>query len=119
LSLGALLNTFIIVADSRCLLALFEKKAPQLWRPFARAVGKSAEKPWPQRHLAELYRSIPSLDFSKDILESAVDELWVYPVPPCGWSDLGTPQRLDAHFVRHGRPAPQGKAGAATIEGHP
>lgn len=41
--------------------------------------------------------SIPQLDFSRDVLEPAGKDLWVHRVPPCGWTDLGTPKRLDEH----------------------
>ncbi len=115
---GGLLNTFIIVADTRCLLALFHKKVPQLWQPFERTIARSTEETWPKYDLTNLYRSIPSLDFSRDVLEGAADELWVCPVPPCGWTDLGTPQRLGEHFVRRGGHAAEGMARAATIGGH-
>ena len=100
LSHGALLNTFIIVADSRCLLGLFKEKVPALWQRFDRAVGTASSGSWRYDDLVDLYHSIPSLDFSKDILESAAEELWVYPVPSCGWTDLGTPQRLSEQLFR-------------------
>jgi len=102
LSQGALLNTFIIVADSRCLLALFKERIPQLWGPFERTIASRTMGSWQQKDLGELYHSIPSLDFSKDVLEGATEKLWVYPVPSCGWTDIGTPQRLSDHLVRYG-----------------
>jgi mannose-1-phosphate guanylyltransferase len=103
---GALLNTFIIVADSRCLLALFKERTPKLWEPFDQTLaGRTSESPQ-QEDLADLYHSIPSLDFSKEVLEGAAQELWVYPVPPCGWTDLGTPQRLREHLVRQSEDSP-------------
>ncbi len=102
LNQGALLNTFIIVADCRCLLALFKERIPQLWRPFERTMDGRTADAWQQTELADLYHSIPSLDFSKDVLEDAAEKLWVYQVPSCGWTDLGTPQRLGEHIVRHG-----------------
>jgi len=100
LSQGALLNSFIVVADSRCLLALYRKELPRLWRPFERLIADRGDDSWEKKHLSDLYHSIPSLDFSRDILEGAADSLWVYPVPPCGWTDLGTPQRLTQHVTR-------------------
>jgi mannose-1-phosphate guanylyltransferase len=101
---GGLLNTFIIVADNRCLLALFKDKAADLWHRFERTVVNGSAESWPPDDLADLYRSIPSMDFSRDILEGAAERLWVYPVPSCGWTDLGTPQRLSEYLVqRQGR----------------
>ena len=106
LSQGALLNTFIIVANSRCLLALFKEKIPQLWGPFEQTLAGGRTGFRQRKDLADLYHSIPSLDFSKDLLEEATEDLWVYPVPSCGWTDLGTPQRLSDHQVRHGKHPP-------------
>jgi mannose-1-phosphate guanylyltransferase len=101
---GALLNSFIMVADNRCLLALYRKELPQLWRPFEQLMGHPNDNRWQEKNLVDLYQSIPSLDFSKDILEEATDTLWVCPVPPCGWTDIGTPERLTQHLTHHGRP---------------
>jgi mannose-1-phosphate guanylyltransferase len=102
LSQGALLNTFIIVADGRYLLALFKEKTPQLWGPFEQTLAGRITESRRQKNLAHLYRIIPSLDFSKDVLEGGAEHLSVYPVPPCGWTDLGTPQRLREHLVERG-----------------
>jgi mannose-1-phosphate guanylyltransferase len=112
---GALLNTFIIVADSRCLMALFKDRTPQLWGPFNETLSGWTLGSLPQGNLADLYHSIPSLDFSKEVLEGAAEKLWVYPVPSCGWTDLGTPQRLKDHLVQHGEHfPPSGTAVEAT-----
>jgi mannose-1-phosphate guanylyltransferase len=97
---GALLNSFIIVADSRCLLNLYRNKLPALWRPFERVTAHHDSDLWKREDLSVLYESIPSLDFSKDILEGTPGGLCVYPVPSCGWTDLGTPQRLTRHVER-------------------
>jgi len=104
LNQGGLLNSFIVVADSRCLLTLYRTELPLLCRPFERLNADRSGKPWEQEDLFDLYRSIPCTDFSRDILEGAADRLWVYPVPPCGWSDLGTPRRLTMHLTRHSGP---------------
>lgn len=98
---GALLNSFIIVADVRRLLALFREALPQLWQPFEVMTASATDASWTGDDLATLYRSIPAFDFSRDLLEGVADRLWVYPVPPCGWSDLGTPERLTHHAFQH------------------
>jgi mannose-1-phosphate guanylyltransferase len=97
---GALLNTFIIVADVRCLFALFKAKVPQLWQLFAQRLAGRSPATWQEDEITDLYRLIPSFDFSRDVLESAARDLWVYPMPSCGWTDLGTPRRLRAHLAR-------------------
>ena len=35
-------------------------------------------------------------DFSRDVLQGSEDSLRLQPVPPCGWTDLGTPARVAA-----------------------
>jgi hypothetical protein len=55
--------------------------------------------------LEELYSRLPSLDFSRDILQGIESYLEVLSVPACGWSDLGTPRRI--REVLHRWPQPQ------------
>lgn len=93
---GALWNSFMFGASSDLLLRLFEELLPELgqlmgWRG---AIPSPAQQENP---LEKIYQSIPTLDFSKHLLERAGDFLEVFPVPACGWSDLGTPERL-YHF---------------------
>ncbi|HZF29241.1 MAG TPA: sugar phosphate nucleotidyltransferase [Gammaproteobacteria bacterium] len=91
---GALWNAFIVVAHALSLLDLLRAKDAALvermrtaWRLDAQALsGYSA--------VAELYRTLPALDFSRDIAEGRESSLSVMQVPPCGWSDLGTPERI-------------------------
>jgi mannose-1-phosphate guanylyltransferase len=91
---GALLNSFILIAGGRFLLDLFETTLPDLWRSLDSACGDGPSGFWAEQDLVHRYRSVPTLDFSKEILEQAASLLWVYPVPACGWLDLGTPERL-------------------------
>ena len=100
---GALLNSFILIADGRFLLNLFETALPQLWRPMHPVFNERSNNSERRRELDDLYGSIPVLDFSKDLLERTAEELWVYPVPACGWLDLGTPDRLTRHLLARGR----------------
>lgn len=45
--------------------------------------------------LEDIYRELPSADFSRDVVVAA-RELWVIPMMGAGWSDCGTPERLEA-----------------------
>jgi mannose-1-phosphate guanylyltransferase len=47
-----------------------------------------------QTALVEFYAGIQALDFSRQILERHAERLRVIRVPPCGWTDLGTPHRV-------------------------
>jgi hypothetical protein len=50
------------------------------------------------RAIVELYDRPPLIDFSRDILSEQESRTRALPVPPCGWSDLGTPERV-AHAL--------------------
>ena len=51
-------------------------------------IGSTAEA------LVRTYEELESFDFCRDVLEGLEDRLSVLPVPHCGWSDLGTPDRV-------------------------
>jgi len=44
--------------------------------------------------------SLPYADFSHDVLQCSVAHLRVVPVRGSGWTDLGTPSRLDTWLRR-------------------
>jgi mannose-1-phosphate guanylyltransferase len=87
---GALINSFVVAASSSGLLRLYQSTIPGLLQTFLGALRAGAD-------LTELYERIPASDFSRDVLTQATGSLAVLPVPPCGWSDLGTPARLERH----------------------
>lgn len=89
---GALWNTFIIAADARSLLRLFERRCLDIVTAMRDVVHGAREGS--AEALAGLYETLPSLDFSRSILEGQERLLRVVPVPDCGWSDLGTPERV-------------------------
>jgi mannose-1-phosphate guanylyltransferase len=108
---GALLNSFIFVARAATLLFLYRRVMPDVLRRFLPRLTRPDG--WARSVLRRLYRTLPSRDFSRELLERCTDRLAVVPVPPCGWSDLGTPARL-IHFqqqrareaLRRASPAP-------------
>lgn len=89
---GALLNSFIFVARAATLLFLYRRVMPEILRRFLPRLSRP--NAWARGVLGRLYRTLPSRDFSRELLERCTDDLSVVPVPPCGWSDLGTPARL-------------------------
>jgi mannose-1-phosphate guanylyltransferase len=93
LDAGALWNSFIFAVRGAALLELYRRRHSTIVDAMTKAFtsGKAA--------LGELYEQLPNLDFSRDVLEGAEDTLRVLAVPGCGWSDLGTPQRV-AECVR-------------------
>jgi mannose-1-phosphate guanylyltransferase len=89
---GALWNAFIIAADARALLQLFERCCPDIVAKMRRLDCFDTSLLCPSGALAELYDELPDLDFSRAILQGQEQFLQVLAVPECGWSDLGTPQ---------------------------
>jgi mannose-1-phosphate guanylyltransferase len=92
---GALWNSFIILAAARSLLALFLRRIPTIVQEMRSAIENDHERSLGGDAIAQLYGWLPNLDFSRDVLQGQEPCLRVIPVPPCGWSDLGTPQRVE------------------------
>jgi mannose-1-phosphate guanylyltransferase len=92
---GAVWNSFILVATAVALLELFERKLPVVTETLRAAMHPSA----PTDALIHAYAGLDSFDFCRDVLEGLEPLLGVLPVPPCGWSDLGTPDRVE-HCLR-------------------
>ena len=93
---GALWNTFIIAARAASLLQLFERRCPEIVSALRAAVRGAHGGKGAGEALAELYPTLPSLDFSRSILQGQEQYLRVLPISDCGWSDLGTPERVAA-----------------------
>jgi mannose-1-phosphate guanylyltransferase len=91
---GALWNAFIVAAHAGTLLDLFNASFPWIVKAMQSAVERDASTPADPVAIADLYKQLADLDFSKQVLEGAEARLRVVPVPSCGWSDLGTPSRL-------------------------
>jgi len=82
---GALWNVFIMAASVRTLLSLFDTR-------FAEIIA--AMRGFEAGGLDSIYRNLRTMDFSKDVLQGRESMLKVLTVPHCGWTDLGTPERV-------------------------
>jgi mannose-1-phosphate guanylyltransferase len=94
---GALWNMFIVTASVQRLLDLFRPDWGALLTTMQALV--SACHPRKFQTVAGLtfqdrYDLLPEVDFSRHVLEGQESVLRVMRVPPCGWSDLGTPLRV-------------------------
>jgi mannose-1-phosphate guanylyltransferase len=89
---GALVNTFAFAADVRALWQLCDRLIPSV---AARLTGKTP--------VEAAYAGLERRDFSTDVLQQAAESLAVVSAGPCGWSDLGTPERVRRCLAR--RPA--------------
>jgi mannose-1-phosphate guanylyltransferase len=112
---GALWNAFIVVARARALLAMFARRVPDLVRAMQTAVRRERRSHGAAHATANLYVQLPTVDLSRDILASESSCLRVLPVDPCGWSDLGTPERVARALLHPPVPA---CAGAARNSGY-
>jgi mannose-1-phosphate guanylyltransferase len=91
---GALWNSFILAAGVRALLDMFRRCAPATLASMQDAVRRDGGETDGGAHVESLYRRLPTLDYSRDVLAGEIAHLRVMPVPPCGWTDLGTPRRV-------------------------
>ena len=94
---GALWNSLIFAVSGRGLLRLYLQAVPRLVEAY---LWKMPESHWPREVLEVCFASLPFTDFSRHILERSVPHLRVVPVHGSGWTDLGTPYRLERWLHR-------------------
>jgi mannose-1-phosphate guanylyltransferase len=88
---GALWNVFILAASAKALLGLFDGRY---------AATIAAMRGFEGANIESLYQHLSSMDFSRDVLQGKESRLKVLAVPPCGWTDLGTPKRIGLTLER-------------------
>lgn len=85
---GGLWSSFVLVGRASTLRDMFVLAAPHLVAMVDNRVGE-------ERCSAHYVNGdMPELDFSRDILQVAPQRLRVMAVASSGWSDIGTPERL-------------------------
>ena len=99
---GALCNAFILAASARALVGLYAARHLGLLAQLTAAAAQDATRVREPLAAQALYPQLPSLDFSRDVLEGQEALLRVLRVPPCGWTDLGTPRRVAQALSRMG-----------------
>lgn len=92
LASGGLWNSFMFCTRARTLLHLFSEAVPELLWMFLEELADPSDDP--ARSLRGLYELLPVRDFSRHVLQEEASRLRVLSVPPCGWLDVGTPERL-------------------------
>lgn len=96
---GALWSSFTFAVAGGTLMDLFRRSTPWLVDRFTeRLVYVPDDRR--QHALLSLYDRLPTVDFSRRVLAQASGRVHVLPVPPCGWTDLGTPQRVSECAIR-------------------
>jgi hypothetical protein len=85
---------FIMAASVHALLRMYHRRYPDLIARMSEGVAQDRLRPQDALGVQTLYDDLPKLDFSRDVLQGQEAALRVLTVPHCGWSDLGTPQRV-------------------------
>lgn len=101
-SRGALWNTFLMTGSVAGFLRLYREHQPEMWAACVRHLFAPIHE---RQNLTPLYNALVSRDFSHDLLQKAQKDLRVVRVPACGWTDLGTPERVVAWRERQDAPA--------------
>jgi mannose-1-phosphate guanylyltransferase len=101
---GGLWNSFVLAARASTLLSLYRGRLPALLRTLTEATELEARGR--RGAVAAAYATLPIADFSRDLLQGSEAWLRLLAVPPCGWDDLGTPERLARRACRLEPPAP-------------
>ncbi len=112
---GAVWHSFLVATDAACLWQLGAERAPAA----TAAVTAWAALPKGERLAGFVAPAgLPSFDFARDLLPSAEARLGMLRVPPCGWTDLGTEQRLAecVASLREIAAAPPSAQSAAAID---
>jgi mannose-1-phosphate guanylyltransferase len=114
---GALWNSFIFASSAHALLSLFEAAHPRLVHQYLQWFFVQG---WNEPRERDLFVGLPTVDFCSEILQSSAASLRVLVVPPCGWTDLGTPYRVNKWLQRTCSfpavaPASRGKSRRATL----
>jgi hypothetical protein len=96
---GALWNTLVLVATCDTLLRAIKGVAPGLYSAFE-TIQDAIDTADERRVTEVVYQTLPSVNFSKDVLEVLPYEfrraLRVLPVRGVIWSDWGTADRLSS-----------------------
>ncbi|MCA9694520.1 MAG: hypothetical protein KC636_33390 [Myxococcales bacterium] len=111
---GALWSSFVFAGRVDAFLELFADAQPRLLQAFLEVVGAGVHG----AAVDELYERLTASDLSRDVLEAAISRLCAARVPECGWSDLGTPERLRAALpmLRRDREGPPARRIAGDAE---
>jgi mannose-1-phosphate guanylyltransferase len=97
---GALRNTLILAGNVRALLRVY---ALEMLAPLGTAEVPDDVLQTTISGLAAIYAEVPGMDLSRDILQPSSRWLRVLPLPECGWTDIGTLERLEAWWKSHPR----------------
>ena len=90
---GCLWNSFVMVGRVSAFLEMTRRAVPDLYDVFA-ARGQSLGTRAEEGALRTLYRHVPPVNFSQEVLAKRPGDLSVLRVGDVGWSDWGEPGRV-------------------------
>jgi mannose-1-phosphate guanylyltransferase len=91
---GSVWNSGIIAGRVSQFVELYSHRKRQMSSDLRAIVEQWPDTRIPSAELASLYARQPAFDFSTDVLQKCAHRLQFLNVPPCGWNDVGTPERL-------------------------
>jgi mannose-1-phosphate guanylyltransferase len=91
---GCLWNTFMTIGWAGAFMELLQATVPQVMKHLeATVVGLGLDR---------VYRQIPAVDLSRDVLAAQPDRLLVLRDVASGWADFGNPSRVVETLLRDG-----------------
>ena len=104
LTRGALWNTFVFAVHAPTLWRMVQRTTPDLYKTFAEVrqlLGTSLATA--ENFTKQVYKNMPTINFSLAVCESLVSWLRVLPVPEVGWSDWGSVERICTSLEQLGK----------------
>ena len=91
---GSVWNSGIMAGRISQFIELYPHNTREMFSDLQAIVARWSDSRSPSAELVALYARRPAFDFSSDVLQKFPRRLQFLSVPPCGWIDLGTPERL-------------------------
>ncbi|HWQ69109.1 MAG TPA: sugar phosphate nucleotidyltransferase [Patescibacteria group bacterium] len=102
---GCLWNTMVLIGQAGALLKLFATLTPALFVALSQ-IRSSLDRAEEARALEEVYRSLPPINFSQEILTRGSHHLGVIRVQGIYWNDWGNPEQVRRDIARFGARRP-------------
>jgi mannose-1-phosphate guanylyltransferase len=96
---GGVWNSFIMAGRAQAFLDLYASRFSEVVLAMIAAMRAEADG-WASCGLRDIYDDLPDIDFSRHVVTGFESRLRVLTVPVCGWSDLGTPERVARTLTR-------------------
>ena len=91
-------NSLIFACHGWALYGLFEEALPDVTAAYLQSLERARSG---EDVRGRAIAWTPAHDFGRDVLQRSTEHLRLVGVPPCGWTELGTPARLASWLDRH------------------